>query len=373
MSNIKRLLILFFICLSLLSFSKIFGSTLEPANRPSLISSLRIDPPLEIYGEPVPITNQEIRERLEKELMLSLWDRPQVILWLKRSQRYLPHIEEMLKKNGMPDDLKYIAIAESGLRPHAGSRRGAIGFWQFMVDTGRNHGLVINDYIDERRNIFTSTEAAIRYFKELQELFGSWTLASAGYNMGEEGLMAEILEQGTNDFYQLYLPLETQRYVLRIISVKMIMSDPEKYGFRLTEEDFYPPLTFDRVQVDCAREIPIRLIAMAGKTHFKVIKDLNPEIRGHYLAKGKHDILLPKGASDGFQERYHINVKEYLESRNERVYIVKKGDNLSAIAERFNVPLVSLIIWNRINLDRPIHPGDRLVIYGEDGNFDRED
>lgn len=335
------------------------------ADYPSLISSLRIDASYVFCNEEVPIKNQEIRERFEKELLLSLWDRPQVILWLKRSHRYLPHIEKMLKENGMPDDLKYIAVAESALRPHVGSRKGAIGFWQFTAATGREYGLVVNEHVDERRNIFASTAAAIQYLKQLFEEFGSWTLAAAAYNMGEGGLMAEILEQGTNNYYTLYLPLETQRYLFRILSVKLILSDPETYGFSLTKKDYYPPLTFDQVQVDCSQEIPLRIIAQAAKTHFKAVKDLNPEIRGHYLTKGKHTILIPSGASKGFQERYMNLEKKYSATREERIYIVKEGDNLSIIADRFGIPLAALIIWNRIDIQRPIHPGDRLIVYRE--------
>ena len=234
----------------LLVAGTVYGVSLEPADFPSLVSSLKEVKHLEFCEERVPTEIQEIRERLEKELLLSLWDRPQVILWLKRSGRYLPRIEKMLRQSGMPEDLKYIPIAESALRPHAGSRKGAIGFWQFMEYTGREYGLVINERIDERRNIFASTKAAIRYFKDLHETFGSWTLAAAAFNMGEEGLRAEILEQGTRNFYHLYLPLETQRYVLRLLSVKLILSNPKKYGFELSEGDYYPPVKSDRIQVD---------------------------------------------------------------------------------------------------------------------------
>ncbi|MFC1819877.1 transglycosylase SLT domain-containing protein [Thermodesulfobacteriota bacterium] len=282
---------------------------------------------------------------------------------MKRSSRYLPTIEQMLKKNGMPDDLKYVAIAESALRPHAGSSKGAMGFWQFMVGTGRKYGLVINKDIDERRNMVASTGAAIQYFKELHKTFKSWTLAAAAYNMGEDGLMTEILEQDTKNYYQLYLSLETQRYIFRILSVKLIFYNPEKYGFNLTEKDYYPPLTFDQIQMKCLQETPIRIIAQAAKTRFKVIKDLNPEIRGYYLTKGNHNLLIPKGASKGFQARYQSYVEKFLAAQKERVYIVKKGDNLSSIAERFGIPLATLILWNRIGIKRPIHPGDRLIIY----------
>ena len=368
----KRL-VLFLLCIRLFSWSNIHAEPLEPADFPSLVSSVKIAAPVEFCGEKIPTKNQEVRERLEKELLLSLWDRPQVILWLKRSHRYLPHIEKALKKDGVPDDLKYLAIAESALRPHVGSRKGAIGFWQFMVDTGRNYGLVIDEYSDERRNLFASTRAALRYLKELHKTFGSWTLAAAAYNMGEEGLMAEILEQNTKDYYKLYLPIETQRFIFRILSVKLIFSDPEKYGFKLTEKDYYPPLTFDQIQIDCSEETPIRIIAQAAKTHFKAVKDLNPEIRGHYLAKGKHNILIPKGASAGFQARYQHYIKKFLAAQKEGIYIVKKGDSLSSIADRFGISLVSLIIWNRIDMKRPIHPGDRLIIYGKQVKLNKED
>jgi hypothetical protein len=270
----------------------------------------------------------------------------------------------MLKQNNVPDDLKYIAVAESALRPHVGSRKGAIGFWQFTAGTARIYGLTVDAYLDQRRNVFASTAAAIEYLKKLYLKLGSWTLAAAAYNMGEEGLMAEILEQGLRDYYQLYLPLETQRYVFRILSVKLILSDPGLYGFKLTDEDYYPPLTYDRVLVDCAQEIPIRIIAQAAKTHFKAIKDLNPELRGHYLAQGNHDILIPKGASAGFQERFEDLAEKYSATRKEKIYIVKEGDNLSIIADRFGIPLAALIIWNRIDINRPIYPGDRLIIYG---------
>ncbi len=349
----------------------LYGQSLVPAEFPSLVSSLNVKTPLEFCNEHVPLEKQEVRERFEKELLLSLWDRPQVILWLKRSTRYLPYIEQALKESGIPDDLKYVAIAESALRPHVGSNKGAIGFWQFLRGTGRKHGLVIDEYLDERRSIFASTRAAIKHFMELKIQFKSWTLAAAAYNMGEEGLAAEILEQGTEDFYDLYLPLETQRYIFRILSAKLIFSDPQRYGFVLAEEDFYPPLTFDRIHLDCSQEVPIRIIAAAANTHFKEIKDLNPEIRGHYLSKGKHEILVPEGASKGFQKRYKADLEEFSTLRKERIYVVKRGDNLTLIADRFGVPLSSILIWNRIDAKDPIHPGDRLRIYNVDTKSDR--
>jgi membrane-bound lytic murein transglycosylase D len=343
-----------------------YGGSPQPVDLVSLVSSVKNMDTLSFCGERVPLENQEVRERFEKELLLSIWDRPQVILWLKRSRRYLPHIEKMLKENRMPEDLKYLAIAESALRPHVGSRKGAMGFWQFMAETGRKNGLIIDKNIDERRNLFASTRAAATYFKALYQSMGSWTLAAAAYNMGEQGLTAEIMVQHTRDYYRLYLPLETQRFIFRILSVKLIVLDPVKFGFNLTDDDYYPPFEFDRITVDCFREIPLSLIAKASGTDFKVIKDLNPEIRGHYLAEGTHTILIPKGAKKEFEPRYKKLVKEYQADKTDRIYVIKEGDNLSSIAEKFDVPMAALIIWNRMDLNKPIHPGDRLIIYPRD-------
>ena len=345
----------------------VLASEIEPSaaeeSVPPLVSSIRIQPPLDFCGEKVPLDNQEVRERLEKELLLTLADRPQVLLWLKRSPRYLPFIEKELAANGMPDDLKYVAFAESALRPHAGSPAGAIGFWQFIKPTGQRYGLTINADFDERRSIYKSTQAAIDYFKDLYSEFNSWNLAAAAYNMGEEGLRSEILLQEVNDYYRLYLPLETQRYLFRIISAKLVLKNPVKFGFYLTDKDLYLPFEFDKISVSFNRRTPIRIIAHAAETDFKRIKDLNPDIRGHYMIPGKHTILVPKGSGKGFNKRLAKALTHWREKPNDHVYIVKSGDNLSNIAEKFEVPLPALLTWNNLNPRQHIHPGDRLIIY----------
>ncbi len=345
----------------------------QPSDWPSLIANIKLDQALNFCGEPVALDLQEVRERLEKELLLTIWDRPQVVLWIKRSTRYLPIIEEMLAENNMPDDLKYMAIIESALRPHAGSRKGAIGYWQFLKSTGLKYGLRINADIDERRNIFASTEAAINYLKELYAMLGSWTLAAAAYNMGEIGLQSEMVSQKSEDYYQLYLPLETQRYVFRIIAAKLILTNPERFGFQFSDDDLYPPLAFDRIQIECFQDTPILIVAQAAKTYFKAIKDLNPEIRGHFLTAGTHSLLIPKGSADGFETRFKQMVQQWQAKNQERVYVVRTGDNLTSIAERFNVPLPALLIWNRLDGKKPIHPGDRLVIYPNETKTSLED
>ncbi len=330
---------------------------------PPLVESLRLEQPLTFCGEPVPLKDPDVRERMEKELLLSLWDRDQAILWLKRSTRYLPVIEAMLSRAGLPDDLKYIALAESALRPHVGSPKGAIGFWQFLPATGRRYGLSVNESIDQRRSLIASTKAAVTYFSKLYEKLGSWSLVAAAFNMGEEGLQAEILAQGVNNFYRLYLPLETQRYLFRILSAKLILTQPERYGFHLQDKDYYPPIRSTSVELTCYEETSLTVVAQAAETDFKRIKDLNPELRGHYLAAGTHTLAVPESTPPGFQERFNQAHQEWSQQRKERIYIVQSGDNLSTIAEQFRVPLAAILIWNRIDLNGPLHPGDRLIIY----------
>lgn len=329
---------------------------------PSLVESIRFSQPLFFCDDKLPLEVFDVRERLEKEFLIALWDRPQVILWLKRAARYFPHIESVLKQEGLPDDLKYLAVIESGLRPHAGSSMGAIGFWQFLRSTGRDHGLRVDADVDERRNIFTSTTAACLYLKKLKEMFGSWSLAAAAYNMGENGLASERKTQGPLDYYSLYLPLETQRYVFKIVAAKEILKHPERYGFNLIASDYYPEITFDRVKITAGSEVPVAVIARAAQTTFKRIKDLNPEIRGDYVAKKKGSILIPKGGAAGFDERFARLFKTWKKSNGTGLHVVKKGENLSTIAQQYQMSLGMLLRLNRLNLKSAIHPGDRLKV-----------
>jgi LysM repeat protein len=329
----------------------------------SLINALKISEPLTFCNEPVLLSDPDIKERLERELLVSLDNSGDVILWLKRSNRYFPHIEKVLKNNSLPDDLKYIVIAESSLKPLATSNKGAVGFWQFIESTGNKYGMKINNDIDERRNIFISTEAAINYLKDLHTIFNSWTLAAAAYNMGEEGLTTEMLMQKVNNYYQLYLNQETQRYVFRILAAKIILSNPNKYGYYLTEEDLYKPVQFDRVEITADQLVPLFIIAQAATTYFKVIKDLNPHIKNYYLSAGKHNLLLPKGMASGFSERYENILKTWNDEKEKSVYIVKNGDNLSTIAKRFNVSVKAIMIWNGISKAQNVSVGDQLFIF----------
>lgn len=328
----------------------------------ALIAAARVRGPVDFCGEPVPLQVQDVRERMEREMLSVLADPHQVVLWIKRSQQYLVPIEEELRRQRLPPDLKYVAIAESALRPHAGSPKGAMGFWQFIESTGRKYGLQVDSQKDERRGLFQSTAAAVAYLRELQGMFGSWTLAVAAYNMGENGLRNEIRQQGVMDYYDLYLPLETQRYVFRILTAKLILQEPEKYGFRLEPDDIYAQVPFEKVVLDVEKEIPLLAVAQSADTTVKVIKDLNPEIRGYRLAAGAHSLMIPKAAARGFHERLAQRILRLEEGQQEISYLVREGDTLSQIAERHGVSVSDLRAWNRLDPKKQIQPGMQLLI-----------
>ncbi len=330
-----------------------------------IVERIKIKTPLTFCGETVPIDNPDVKERLEREMLISVDNTDDILLWLKRANRYFPHIEKVLKAHGLPDDLKYIAIAESSLRPQAASGKGAVGYWQFIEATGMKYGLMVNSDIDERRNVFTSTEAAAKYLKDLYTMFGSWTLAAAAYNMGEDGLQAEIIVQKVGDYYRLHLFQETQRYVFRILAAKIIMSDPSRFGYVLAPEDLYEQRPFDVVEITAIQPVPIHLIAEAANTYFKVIRDLNPQLRNYNLPAGSYTLHIPRGSADGFPDRYARLSEQWLAQRDQFLYTVQKGDNLSSIAARFNVPLRALMIWNNITNGSRILPGNKLYIFSD--------
>lgn len=336
----------------------------KPAGQ-AILEAIRIAEPLDFCAEPTPLSSPDVRERLERELLLSLDNSDNIILWLKRANRYFPEIERNFKAEGLPDDLKYIAIAESSLRPLAFSNKGAAGYWQFIESTGAKYGLQVTKNIDERRNFYLSTVAAAKYLKYLYSLFGSWTLAAAAYNMGEDGLKSEMLVQKVNNYYDLYLNQETQRYVFRILAAKIIISNPEKFGYHLLPEDLYLPRQFDTVTIEAFQPVPLHVIARAADTYFKVIKDLNPQIKYYALPAGTFQINIPHGKADGFQKRYEKLLAEEIDLKNASVYTVHKGDTLYGIANRFHVPYKALTIWNELDKSGKISPGDKLYIFQE--------
>jgi membrane-bound lytic murein transglycosylase D len=255
---------------------------------------------MEFAGEPVPLDRWDTRERLEREFLLSLGNRAQVILWLKRSARYFPYIQEELKKAGLPDDLKYVAVIESALLPTAVSPANALGIWQFIATTGRRYGLAITPWWDERRNPQSSTAAALAYLKDLHARFRSWPLALAGYNAGEGRVEDALRRQGVATYYQVALPSETERYVFRALAAKLILSEPERYGFQVPSEQLYQPLEADTVEVSVRNRLAVADLARAGGSFYREIRELNPGIVQDYLPKGRYLIRIPKGRAGQF-------------------------------------------------------------------------
>lgn len=333
-----------------------------PGKLPTLLESIRFEEDIFFCGVSIPLEQHKVRERLEKEMLLALWDRPQIILWIKRSSRYFPHIEKILAEHNLPLDLKYIPVIESALRAHSSSPKGAVGYWQFLRATGRQYGLKINSRIDERLNIFKSTTAASKYINNLKNKFDSCFLVMSAYNMGEYALKREITSQQNSDFFSLYLPLETQRYVFKIIAAKMIIEHHRMYGFDFKPSDLYPPLAFDRINFKLDFQIPIVLVAQAAGVPFKTIKDYNPELRGYFIDKGEVSILVPEGKAQGFKENFYAKYNSSQEEYKMRTHVVQRGDNLSDIAKKYKMSLSSLLKLNNLSKKKMIYPGDRLLI-----------
>jgi len=254
-----------------------------------------------LCGEPVPLNDPEVREALDREFIIEVWSRAQTTMWLKRAHRYFPEIERKLRARRLPLDLKYVVLAESDLRTQARSSVGALGPWQFMGPTAQQLKLRTDKAIDERLHFSAATDAALTHLERLHRLFHSWPLALAAYNAGEGRVQTAIAVQGINDYYRLSLPEETERYVYRILAAKIIMEDPGRYGFVIPGDQLYPPLAYDEVQLTLAQEVPVRRLAEASGTYYKVIKTLNPWIKGTSLAPGTFRLKIPAGSAPRFQ------------------------------------------------------------------------
>lgn len=201
----------------------------------------KIPAQMDIAGERVPLEIIEVRERVDREILMNTFAHSATFAFFKLGNRFFPVIEPILAANGVPDDFKYLAVIESGLR-NVGSPAGAKGYWQFLKATAIQFGLEVNDEVDERNDIEKSTAAACRYLLASKERFGSWTAAAAAYNMGDGGFTNSAKAQFSNNYYDLYLNMETSRYVPRILAVKEIMKHPEQFGFNLDYDDYYPKL-----------------------------------------------------------------------------------------------------------------------------------
>ncbi len=245
------------------------------------VYALQVPNRMDFAGEGVPLENPDILERMDKELLVNTYWQSNGLLMFKRIKKYFPIIEPILKKHGIPDDFKYLAVIESGLT-NARSPAGASGFWQIMKATGRENGLEVNSNVDERYHLEKATEVACKYLRKSKERLGSWTLAAAAYNAGNAGISRRLKKQGVTTYYDLLLGEETGRYVFRIVALKEILSNPKKYGFNFRNKDLYESIPTYKVAVDTAVS-DFSQFAKKFNINYKILKLHNPWLRENVL------------------------------------------------------------------------------------------
>lgn len=256
---------------------------------------------LDFAGEAVPLDNFDTRESLDRELLSCANFHSQTILFLKKLPRYFKIIEPILKKNNIPDDFKYVALAESSFLDKAISPAGAIGIWQFMKSAALGCGLEINAEVDERYHIEKSTQAACIYLNNSYHYYRNWTLVAASYNAGMNGIDRQVELQESKNYYDLSLNEETARYLFRILALKLVMSDPEKYGFKVDDKDKYPIIPIKEIKVT-GNITSMVDFAHAHKVNYKILRYLNPWLRQTYLKNPFKKTYLLKIPEPGFRK-----------------------------------------------------------------------
>ena len=251
-----------------------------------------------------------MRESLERELIVNMNFHSNTLQYLKRITRFFPVIEPILAENGIPDDFKYLSLIESDFMNRV-SPRGATGFWQFMKAAAKDYGLEMTPEVDERYHLEKSTVAACRYLKDAYKIFDNWTMVAASYNMGKAGLTSQVKRQQCNYYYDLLLNDETARYIYRIAAVKLILNDPQKYGFYVPENEKYQPIPYTEVKVNTT-VTDFADFAFKYQTNYKMLKYLNPWLRDNKLTNASRKTYTVKIPAEGFRGdiTHRINEKE---------------------------------------------------------------
>jgi|TARA_R110002072_G_scaffold259535_5_gene418119 hypothetical protein len=285
MQKIVRFLsIIFITLLSITFFNAVYISDVPSEKNTAdsyTIKALKIPDELTFAGEKVPTELYDIKERMDRELLVNTYWQSNGLLLIKRAHKYFPIIEPMLKKYGIPDDFKYLAVAESGLENNSSSA-GAAGFWHFLKSSAKEYGLEVNQNVDERYNLEKATKVAADYLKKSKKRFGTWTLAAAAYNAGNTRIARNLKKQQVTDYYDLLLNSETSRYVLRIVALKEVLSYPKKYGFEFEKEDLYTSPATRTVKVDTVIT-NIASFAKGFNTNYKELKLHNAWLRENKL------------------------------------------------------------------------------------------
>lgn len=297
--------VIIFILTCILFVTQGFGGENESRKDTSIIFNDNVYKPYKLpdsvsfAGERMPLENFDTRESLERELILTAFRHASTIMIIKRATRYFPVIEKILKKYNLPDDFKYLAVAESELSNMI-SPAGATGFWQIMPETGKEEGMEINTEIDERYHVEKSTKFACEYFLRSYAKYSNWTLAAASYNGGRNGIDDQIEIQHEKNYYDLLLSEETARYIFRVVAYKLIISDPAAYGFEIDKKELYPEIRNNEVKIDTA-VTDFSNFARKFGTNYKLLKLLNPWLRKPYLTNKAGTTYLIKIPVDGFR------------------------------------------------------------------------
>jgi hypothetical protein len=298
MQKIVRFLsIIFITLLSITFFNAVYNSDVPSEKNTAdsyTIKALKIPDELTFAGEKVPTGLYDIKERMDRELLVNTYWQSNGLLLIKRAHKYFPIIEPMLKKYGIPDDFKYLAVAESGLENNSSSA-GAAGFWHFLKSSAKEYGLEVNQNVDERYNLEKATKVAADYLKKSKKRFGTWTLAAAAYNAGNARIARNLKKQQVTDYYDLLLNSETSRYVLRIVALKEVLSYPKKYGFEFEKEDLYTSPATRTVKVDTVIT-NIASFAKGFNTNYKELKLQNAWLRENKLnnkSRKLYEITIP--------------------------------------------------------------------------------
>ena len=289
------------VLLSVVAFCVIIGGLFFCSNSEPVQSPLPVTPAashelfftavplpekLEFAKEAVPLANFDVRESLDREMLSVANFHSQALLYIKKTKRYFAIIEPILKRNEIPEDFKYLALAESGFLDKIVSPSGAVGIWQFMKTAAIENGLEVSDEVDERYHIEKSTQAACRFLKNSYTKYGSWTMVAASYNAGISGVSRQVTAQESSNYYDLLLNEETSRYIFRILALKLVIGDPLKYGFKVNEDEKYPIIPVNEVTVDGSIK-NFTEFAHSNNINYKLFKQFNPWLKQTYLKNPK--------------------------------------------------------------------------------------
>jgi hypothetical protein len=324
------------------------------------VTSFMIPEELWLCGEEIPLERQDVRERLEREFYYTLDKEGQIALYVKRAARCQPVVEELLEEAGVPDDLKYVPVAESGLIFRARSGAGAVGYWQFMKGTALRYGLRVDRYVDERRDLARSTKAAIAYLKDLRAEFGSWALALAAYNWGERSVARSVEDQGVDSYFDLYIPDETDRFVFRVAVLKLLLDNPQGHAIYVSEENLYRQPEIEEAVVSAASWLSVDVLSEAAGVPPRTFRHLNEWMNASSLPAGEYTFSVPRGMANGYPE----TVTRMMNEKGRIVHVVRRGEHLTFIANKYGVTVTDIERWNSISRHRPILPGQKLVIVG---------